>query len=54
MKIKEISEYKDKNVVKIITNNNGKVLIGSRSQLPHMSKFRKGIAKKLLAYMHLD
>ncbi len=48
MKIKEISEYKDKNVVKIITNNNGKVLIGSRSQLPHMSKFRKGIAKKII------
>ncbi len=48
MKINEYSEYKDKNVVKLILNNRNQVLIGSRSTLPYMKKFKKGIAKKII------
>ena len=48
MKINDLYEYQDKNVVKIITNNDGKALIGSRSSLPFMSKFTKGVAKKII------
>ena len=48
MKINNKSEYYDKNVVKLIINNKNKVLIGSRSAIPYMKKFRKGIAKKIV------
>lgn len=48
MKINHYSEYKDKNVVKLISNNEKKVLIGSRSKLPYMKKFKKGVAKKII------
>jgi len=48
MKINDLYEYQDRNVVKIITNKEGKALIGSRSSLPFMSKFKKGVAKKII------
>ena len=34
MKINHRNEYEDENVVKLISNNHNKVLIGSRSKLP--------------------
>ena len=48
MKINEYSEYVDENVVKLISNNQKKILIGSRASLPYMKKFKKGIAKKII------
>ncbi len=48
MKINNKSEYYDKNVVKLITNNQNQALIGSRSAIPFMKKFKKGIAKKIV------
>jgi len=48
MKINHRNEYEDENVVKLISNNQNKVLIGSRSKLPYMKKFKKGIAKKII------
>ena len=48
MKINNINEYKDKNVVKLISDNKKKVLIGSRSPIPYMKTFKKGVAKKII------